>query len=126
MGSLTNNLSRPEFACRCNCGFDTADFDLVNILQDVVDHFGTCYILITGPNRCKEHNKAEGGAPDSQHIYGRAADFKIIDTITRQPIKPINVYRYLDDKYPGRYGLGLYSNRVHFDTRSGLFARWGA
>ena len=36
------------------------------------------------------------------------------------------VYDYLDSKYVGSLGLGLYSNRVHIDTRSGNAARWAA
>ena len=125
MGDLTTNISRSEFACKCNCGFDTVDIALAEALQDCVDHFGHCYILITGPNRCEKHNNSVGGALNSQHIYGRAADFRIFDVKTRTQVSPVEVYDYMDKAYKGKYGLGLYSNRVHFDTRSGPCARWG-
>lgn len=138
MGDLTTNISRSEMECECGCGFNTADFELINALQDTVDHFGHCYILITGPNRCKKHNdelrklydetngeKGAKTAPKSQHIYGRGADFKLYDVVTRVQIDPDIVYDYLNDKYSGKFGLGLYSNRVHLDTRSGGCARWG-
>jgi len=125
MGDLTTNISRSEFSCECGCGFDTADIELVNALQDCVDYFGHCYILITGPNRCEKHNKAVGGAKNSQHLYGRAADFRIFDVKTRVQVDPGEVYDYLNETHKDKFGLGLYSNRVHFDTRSGGCARWG-
>ena len=39
MGDLSPNLSRHEMACNNGCGFDTVDARLVDVLQDVVDHF---------------------------------------------------------------------------------------
>jgi uncharacterized protein YcbK (DUF882 family) len=82
------------------------------------------YISITGPNRCKQHNKAVGGAPESQHIYGRAVDHKIIIKESGEHVSPMDVYDYYDSHHKDKYGVGLYTNRVHIDTRSGLAARW--
>ena len=129
MGNLTNNLSRREFACKCGCGFDTVDFELVNELQECVDHFanelGTpIRIDITGPNRCVKHNADVGGADNSQHIYGRAADFKLFVRQTGDQVEPNHVASYLEGQYPDRFGIGRYSNRTHFDTRTNGPARW--
>lgn len=129
MGNLTKNLSRYEFACRCGCGFDTADFELVEALQGCVDHFTNeldtvIRIDITGPNRCKEHNKSVGGAPDSQHIYARAADFKLFDRRTNKQIDSDLVADYLELEYQDRFGIGRYSSRTHLDTRTIGPARW--
>ncbi len=125
MGDLSPNLSRHEMACHCGCGFDTADIELVGVLQGTCDHFRhdmgyKVIIVVTGPNRCRKHNKEEGGADESQHIYARAADFQIfiIKHGVKEQIPPKVVYDYLDGKYPGKYGLGLYSNRCHSDTRT--------
>lgn len=128
MGTLSNNLSRSEFECSC-CDFDTVDHELVEILQDLCDDFAVTYhqrieIRITGPNRCESHNKSIGGAPQSQHIYGRAADFKLYLKDSGQQITPHEIYDHIDHKHPKRLGLGLYSNRVHVDTRTGSGARW--
>lgn len=127
MGNLTNNLSRHEVACRCGCGFDTTDFKLVQIIQDCCDHFAAKYhqrIVLdpTGPNRCVAHNKAEGGAPDSQHIYGKAMDF-VISLKDGMLITPQEIYDYLDNKYPDSLGLGIYDDRNHADSRD-VKARW--
>ena len=133
MGDLTASLGRSEYACRCNCGFDTVDYSLVVMHQDLVDHFGgfeTVRIDITGPNRCREYNDSlrkeyelSGGksgaqtAKGSMHIYGRAGDIKLYYRDTGQQISPTKVYKYLDEKYAGQYGFKLYHNRVHTDTR---------
>lgn len=130
---LTQSLLRSEFKCSC-CDFDTVDVELPPVLQDAVDHFGgkaLVMIVITGPNRCRKHNDSlreewelsdgtsgANTAKESMHIYGRAADFKLFYRGTREQISPTKVYKYLDEKYAGRFGLKLYSNRVHFDTRA--------
>jgi len=98
-------------------------------LQGCVDHFAkelgtTVRIKITGPNRCKEHNADVGGAPNSQHIYARAADFKLYIGRTNEQIDPDRVADYLELEYSGRCGMGRYINRTHFDTRTIGPARW--
>lgn len=131
MGDLTTNFSRWEFECQCgtDCGYIAVDFELVNVLQDLVEHFKTKYgqrvsVEITGPNRCPPHNKAENGAPGSKHQFCIAADFKVKLVDTNHKINPREVYDYLDIKYTGKFGIGLYHNRVHLDIRPER-ARWG-
>jgi len=128
MGDLSKNLSRYEMACRCGCGFDTVDIELVEVMQALCDYYADdtghpVVLLVTGPNRCVEHNAAEGGKPDSQHRKARAVDFEI--KIMGERILPLDVYNYLDAKYPNEYGIGLYRTFVHFDTRTNGRARWG-
>ena len=128
MGDLSKNLSRHEMTCECGCGFDTVDYELVNVLQGCIDHFRNgvpAYMLITGGNRCEAHNETiKGAAKNSQHIKGRAADFKLFRVGTREQIDPVDVFSYLDNKFSGKYGIGLYSNRVHVDTRThGIWRR---
>lgn len=129
MGNLTKNLSRYEFACKCGCGFNTADIELVTAIQESADHFADedkirVRIEITGPNRCKQHNADEGGAPDSQHVYARAVDYKLFNRDTGEQIDPDRVADYLERKYSDRFGIGRYTNRTHFDTRCNGPARW--
>lgn len=115
MGDLSKNFSRHEFACQCGCGFDTVDAELINVLQDLRDHFGP--VEISGPNRCPVHNREIGGAQGSLHQTGKAADIKIDGT------DPQTVFSYLDHNNPQHYGIGLYCNRVHIDVRPHR-ARW--
>tara|TARA_R110002167_G_scaffold252882_8_gene459257 strand:- start:2540 stop:2935 length:396 start_codon:yes stop_codon:yes gene_type:complete len=129
MGDLTKNLSRHEFECECGCGFDTVDFLLVDWLQKAVEHFSCefsqdVYVVITGGNRCPEHNEVIGGSANSQHIYGRAADHKFYFKDSKQQIDPEIVAEYYEEEYPNICGLGRYHNRTHIDCR-GSAARWG-
>lgn len=114
---LSKDFSRSEFKCKCGlCDYDTVDSELVDVLQDVRDHFGKP-ITITSGNRCVDHNKKVGGALNSYHVRGRAADIVVHGVLPRE------VFTYLDSKYPNMYGLGNYSNFTHVDTRTGL-GRW--
>jgi len=114
--SISKHFKRYEFACKCACGFDTADIETVAVLEDVRQHFGSP-VMITSFCRCEKHNKSVGGSASSQHLLGRAADIVVSD------VPAIDVYNYLDKKYTGIYGLGSYSNFTHVDTR-GMCARW--
>jgi hypothetical protein len=139
MGDISKNLSRHEFACECGCGFDTVDVELVEVLQDAADHFAFIDVIevridITGPNRCVEHNEKVQKeynpnyvpySSKTQHMYARAADWKLFNRATGEQIDPDRVADYLEDKYPGKYGIGRYSNRTHTDTRTNGPARWG-
>lgn len=136
MGDLTANLSAAEFACRCNypdCHHKkVAHMPLVLAIQDAADHFKAKYkasavsVQITGPNRCPRHNgETEGAAANSPHVDCIAADHKIRVVVGGLPVSvpPKELYTYYDTKYFDRYGVGLYANRVHLDTR-GEKARW--
>ena len=132
-GQLSEHFWRSEFECRCGCGFDTVDAELVRVLEDERAYFcrkyGRARIKITGPNRCPKHNRAEGGAEDSKHTTARAADHKAYylgpngRTWLKVPAK--EQADYLESKYPDCYGIGRYHNRVHLDTRKEK-ARWTA
>ena len=141
MGDLTKNFSRKEFACKCGCGFDTIDYELICIIQnDIIQHFEMKYeckisCIITSGNRCVEHNEKVQKeynseyipySSKSQHIYARAIDFKIYRVLTNNKIQidPKEIYDYINKRYPDKYGLGLYYNRNHFDTKTGPARRW--
>lgn len=100
MGDLTDNLSRSEFACKCDrpeCNRTPVDFHLVTGLQDCVDYFMEQSILSSDLNgkvervaihinsgyRCLQYDaqlknkKPEdfNGIKKSEHVWGIAADF---------------------------------------------------
>jgi uncharacterized protein YcbK (DUF882 family) len=123
MGNLSKNISRYEVDCHCGCGSDSIDTETVTVLQACCDHFsditGTIsVVIITSGNRCLEYNRSVGSTDGSQHPKGRAIDFRIVN------VDPADVYKYLDEKYPGRYGLGRYESFTHLDTRTNGGARW--
>ena len=107
----SKHFKRSEFACKCGCGFDTIDTELLDILNDLRAHFDRPIVISSGC-RCETHNEKEGGASNSQHLYGRAVDLRV------HGVKVEDVFRYLDDTYPYRLGLKKYSTWVHVDTRT--------
>ncbi|MCK5018998.1 MAG: hypothetical protein KAS32_18200 [Candidatus Peribacteraceae bacterium] len=110
------HFTRQEFNCKCNCGFNTVDFELAEVLEELREHFNKP-VAITSGCRCESYNRKIGGSKNSQHKYGKAADIVVTG------IKPSTVYKYLNSKYPDRYGIGKYSNWIHVDTRQSK-ARW--
>ena len=113
---LNDHFSRKEFACRCGCGFDTVDAELLHVLINLRGQFNAP-ITITSGARCKNHNGNIGGSEKSQHMIGRAADIKIYR------IHEDIVADYLEATYPDKYGIGRYIGRTHIDTRA-TPARW--
>ena len=106
-----------EFRCRDGSDPVFVDDELVALLQQIRQHFGTP-LTITSGYRTPAHNKACGGAAYSQHLYGRAADFKVAG------IAPDAVAAYAETLLPGRGGIGIYPPKagradgwVHIDTR---------
>jgi len=75
MGDLSRNFSRSEFACRC-CGKADIDPRLVDALQELRD-LANAPIRVSSGYRCSEHNRAVGGAKQSRHLRGHAADIVI-------------------------------------------------
>ena len=116
-GQLSNNFWRYEFACRCGCGFDTVDAELIRVLEDLRAKLGGRRVHINSGCRCPGHNRDEGGADDSMHLQGKAADFWVDD------VHPDIVADYLEDLYPDCYGIGRYVGRTHLDVRKGK-VRW--
>lgn len=119
MEKLSKNFSRVEFSCKCGCGFDTIDAGLINILQDLRDHFSARVVVLSG-NRCAQHNESIGGSENSQHKKSRAADIFVVN------VSPKGVHAYLDSKYGQSVSLGLYETFTHVDTRTNGGARWTA
>ncbi|PEH74121.1 D-Ala-D-Ala carboxypeptidase family metallohydrolase [Edwardsiella tarda] len=104
-----------EFACRC-CGVVKVDPELLTVLDDVREHFGV-QVFVNSGYRCPKHNAEIGGAAKSKHMLGIAADIIAIG------VMPSEVYKYLDEKYPNKYGLGKYNTFTHCDVRPDK-ARW--
>lgn len=111
---LSNNFKSTEFDCHGGgcCNTTKVDLDLVVILQKIRDHFGVATVINSG-YRCPTHNKAIGGASQSYHMKGQAADINV------KGIAPSEVAKYAESI--GVLGIGLYDNFVHVDTRTNKF-----
>ncbi len=108
---LSRNFKVKEFSCtgkNC-CSAIKVDERLVDLLQMIRDHFDAPVIISSG-YRCAARNKAVGGAGNSRHTKGQAADISV------KGIKPAEVAKYAESV--GIMGIGLYENFVHIDTRT--------
>ena len=79
---LSENFAAKEFACRC-CGKVLVHPELVRKLQGLRSAAGAPVNVISG-YRCAGHNRECGGAANSYHLFGMAADIWLAGVSTRQ------------------------------------------
>lgn len=113
---LSPNFRVSELLCKGSgcCTQGKIDDKLVEILQNIRDHFGKP-VYISSAYRCEPWNKAVGGVENSYHRYGQAADIKV------EGVAPAEVAKYAESI--GILGIGLYETDadghfVHVDTRT--------
>lgn len=73
-------------------------------------------VIVTSGFRTGAHNRHIGGADDSAHLYGMAADVRVVGRPTAEV-----AHAALQLEFGG---IGLYSSWVHVDVR-GKDRRWG-
>jgi zinc D-Ala-D-Ala carboxypeptidase len=121
MSNYTPNFSKRELACKCGCRTPkSVDLNLAKLaaaLEDLRKLAGGP-LTITSGYRCPAHNERVGGARNSQHTQGIAAD------IVSKKFTPKELAD-LAEKIPAfvNGGLGVYSRWIHVDVRNGR-ARW--
>ena len=116
-GYVSEHFREVEFACN-HCGKlhpDGVPQELVDVLERIRLRYGKPVVINSG-YRCLTHNAAVGGATNSEHMKGRAADFWM------NGVDPAQVYADLDNEWPNG-GLGKYNSFTHIDVR-GYKARW--
>lgn len=113
---LSTNFRVKEFACTDGSDPIFIDYDLVNILQKIRNHFGKS-VTITSAYRTPTKNKACGGETYSQHLYGKAADIKVTG------VTPKKVAAYANTLLPNKGGIGTYKTFTHIDVRA-TKSRW--
>ena len=112
---LSENFNSSEFDCHGSgcCSSTLVDDKLVTYLQQIREHFGKPVNISSG-YRCATHNKNIGGATNSRHSKGQAADIYITG------VTPAEIAKYAESI--GILGIGLYETNsdgffVHVDTR---------
>ena len=111
-------FSDSELACKC-CGQlpgNGIDERLLNVLDAMREQVGP--LELSCAYRCPSHNAEVGGAPNSQHVDGTAADVLLPDGMTVDQLAEVA-------EQCGADGIGRYYDSlfVHVDTR-GYGARW--
>ena len=117
IGKLSEHFWRSEFSCKCGCGFDTVDAELIVVLEKLRLVLRNHPITIVSGCRCHQHNYDVDGSISSEHLRGKAADV-VVDGVPADTVADC-----LEDLYPDRYGIGRYPSWTHIDVRS-LKARW--
>ena len=113
---LAPNFRVSEF--RSRCGDDTVLIDsrLPELFQRIRDHFGRP-VNITSAYRSPAHKAAVGGAQNSQHVLGTAAD------ITINGVTPLEICQFAEWLMPSSGGIGVYQGFSHVDVRASR-SRW--
>jgi uncharacterized protein YcbK (DUF882 family) len=120
MNGPSRHLTWKELQCNDGTPYpqkfihDGRVFQLATAFEDIRHLCGDKPIAILSAYRTKEHNRKVGGAPNSQHMQGRALDLR--------PPKGMTVmefYRLIhaNTKEFGINGIGLYKTFVHIDIR---------
>ena len=117
MTRLSRNFFAHEFECKCGCGANAVAPALIVLLEWLREDFNSP-ITINSGRRCHDYNEKIGGAFNSQHKYGNAADIVV------SGVSPSAVANWLDAcPLSGHIGLGRYDTFTHLDVR-GHRARW--
>jgi len=112
---LSPHFAEEEFACRC-CGLVRVNPRLVHLLEQLRGQLGGKPVVVSSAYRCAVHNRAVGGARQSQHLLGNAADIAVTG------IAPRAVAAAAEKM--GFTGVGRYSGFTHVDVRLGGKVRW--
>lgn len=123
---ISTHFSVTEVACHCTeCDKATADVELVWLLELIRRAFGNRPVSVHSWFRCRAHNNrpknqlsaagvaGAGSNDNSWHLIGGAADISI------RGVAPEEIQRFMRERFPERYGVGLYDWGVHLDVRPG-------
>ena len=107
----SEHFTEAELACH-HCGRNECTKALLDALEQFRAAAGKP-VHINDAYRCPEHNAKVGGAKNSQHLLGMAADIRV-DGMTGRQLYEVAV------RCPLIHGIGRsdYSNYLHIDVRS--------
>ena len=126
MGATSPHFSDSELSCHgmastppCGCGgVNECQQELVDALE-ALRKVGLP-IAVDDAYRCPVHNAAVGGAPNSEHMRGIAADIKITGMTAAEMYQAaLNIPAFAN----GGIGVAEHQGYIHVDTR-GVSARW--
>lgn len=101
------NFTPKEISCKGD-GKIKVDPHSMDCLQDMRNYIAKP-LIINSAYRSHEYNKKVGGAPQSQHLHGKAFDIRITDKVSRE-----DIHKFA--KMAGFKGFGDYNTFVHIDT----------
>lgn len=121
---LTTNFTKQEFDCRDGSAMPIQILEnvkqLAKQLQVLRDFVGKNIVVNSG-YRSPSYNKRVGGAANSQHLVGKAADITIAGMTPKQVAQTIE--KLIAEGKMKQGGIGIYKTFTHYDIR-GVKARW--
>jgi len=121
---MTEHFNREEFRSKDGAHFPYEAQQNLQVLAEQLEvlreHFNLPIDINSG-YRSKKHNAAVGGAENSQHLLGKAADV-VIEGISPDDVADAIEF-LIDNKMMKQGGLGRYTTFTHYDIR-GKKARW--
>lgn len=108
MGDLSKDFSKSEFKCSCGCDKVRVSPHLVKGLQKMRDGYGKP-IKISSGFRCDDHNDTVGGAQNSAHLTGDAADMAVSNSKQRFAL-------IREAIYAGFTRIGIAESFIHVDV----------
>ena len=104
-------VTRADFECPC-CAANHINNAVVSLVQTIETQLGSAVNVNSG-YRCAAHNRTVGGAPNSQHLRGNAADITSRDAARRNALFNICLRMWNNNQIGG---LGIYNTFRHVDT----------
>lgn len=122
LGDLSEHFSAHEFACRCGGGLPGCQRllvkrELLQSLEGYRSHLGQAVSIVSG-YRCVERNMQVGGARNSQHIYGAAADLQ--PRLSHSTVQAFHLFAGIG--YGPISGLVVHVDRRDITTHTGSLA----
>jgi uncharacterized protein YcbK (DUF882 family) len=118
MTYLTTHFTTEEFKCPC-CGIIGVDQAFVELLEKLRVSCGFPFKITSG-YRCDVHNQKVGGAKDSAHRKGKAADIAVSGDDAALLLR-----RAIEMKFTG-IGVKQHGERrfIHVDTAHSALTVW--
>ena len=118
---VTPNFSWQEFHCHSGAEVPVEAQPHVrrlctNVLELVRERFGGPLIVVSGW-RSAWHNKAVGGAEQSRHMVGDAADVRTVELAALPRLRSVVEAMLLEGALPALGGIGVYPGWIHMDAR---------
>ena len=106
-------FKKEEFTCKCGCGLNNIQLKVVQVADEIREHFGKPAIVTSG-TRCVKHNKEVGGVVNSRHLVGKAIDLYIED-VDGGTLVNYTKQLVAQGKLRYTYRISANGNAVHID-----------
>lgn len=113
---LTQHFKAEEFRCKDGTKEFLWAIELLEVLETIRNHFNEPVIINSG-YRTPTWNTRVGGAKNSYHVKGMAADIRV------KNVSPKEVAKYASEYMKDHGGVICYTNFVHVDVREKYYRK---